>query len=138
MTTVIKPRIFDNGKREVTPEDDTSLSISERFAAFADAFDLDGVPAQVVERAKLNILDAIGIGLASTTYDFAHRTVTAMRGLGGEGDHAVIGLPLRLPLRDAALVNGTLIHGLDFDDTHSGGVIHASASAVPTMLGAGV
>lgn len=138
MTTVIKPRIFDNGKREVAPEDDTSLSISERFAAFADAFDLDGVPAQVVERAKLNILDAIGIGLASTTYDFAHRTVTAMRGLGGEGDHAVIGLPLRLPLRDAALVNGTLIHGLDFDDTHSGGVIHASASAVPTMLGAGV
>jgi 2-methylcitrate dehydratase PrpD len=43
-------------------------------------------------------------------------------------------LPLRLPPRDAALLNGILVHGLDFDDTHSGGVIHATASIWPTVL----
>ena len=43
-------------------------------------------------------------------------------------------MPLRLPLRDAAMVNGVLIHGLDFDDTHPSGVMHCSASAVPTMF----
>jgi 2-methylcitrate dehydratase PrpD len=32
------------------------------------------------------------------------------------------------------MVNGTLIHGLDFDDTHPSGIMHCSASAVPTML----
>ena len=46
-------------------------------------------------------------------------------------------MPARLPLRDAALVNGILVHGLDFDDTHSGGVIHATASVLPTVLAVG-
>jgi 2-methylcitrate dehydratase PrpD len=26
------------------------------------------------------------------------------------------------------------VHGLDFDDTHTGGVIHATASIWPTVL----
>jgi 2-methylcitrate dehydratase PrpD len=37
-------------------------------------------------------------------------------------------------MRDAVLVNGALIHGIDFDDTHLKGVIHPTASAAPTAL----
>ena len=69
-------------------------------------------------------------------YDFAHKAATAISGLGGEGPVPVIGLPLRLPARDAALLNGILVHGLDFDDTHTGGVIHATASLWPATLSA--
>jgi 2-methylcitrate dehydratase PrpD len=83
------------------------------------------------------MLDAVGIALASTGYDFAHRTLTAMRGLAGEGDTPVIGFPACLPMRDAALVNGVLIHGLDYDDTHTGGVVHPTASLLPTVLAVG-
>jgi 2-methylcitrate dehydratase PrpD len=114
-----------------------SGSISARLAAFASDIQLSDVPAKVVERAKLHILDCLGIGLASTGFDFGQRTINAVSGLAGQGDFPVIGTPIRLPIRDAVLVNGTLIHGLDFDDTHSGGVIHASASAVPTVMGLG-
>ena len=46
-------------------------------------------------------------------------------------------MDVRLTQRDSAHLNGTLIHGLDYDDTHSGAVVHTSASAVPTMLAAG-
>ena len=88
------------------------------------------------ERAKHLILDATGIALASGRYDFAHKAATAISGLGGEGRVPVIGLPLRLPPRDAALLNGILVHGLDFDDTHTGGVIHATASLWPAVLAA--
>ena len=98
---------------------------------------LDDVPAPVVERAKLHILDALGIGLAASRYDFSHKTLTAIQGLAGDGSYPVIGMPAALPLRDAAQMNGFLIHGLDYDDTHVGGVIHATASAVPTVLAAG-
>ena len=45
-----------------------------------------------------------------------------------------MGTTHRLPARDAALLNGLLMHGLDFDDTHSGAVIHCSTSAVPLIL----
>src|ERR1700730_14329029 len=119
------------------PEAVAASLIFDDLARFAGAFSTDRIPAAVTARAKHLTLDAAGIALASTTYDFAHRAMTAISGLAGSGDSAVIGMPARLPLRDAALVNGILVHGLDFDDTHSGGVIHATASVLPTVLAVG-
>lgn len=110
--------------------------ISKTLATFALDLRLDKVPAAVIERAKLHMLDAVGIALASGTEDFAHRIVNALAGLAGRGDYPVIGFPSRLPIRDAVLANGALVHGIDFDDTHSAGVIHVSASALPMALAA--
>lgn len=113
-------------------------NIAARLAAFAHDLRFDDIPAAVRERAKHHILDALGIALASTRFDFAHRTLSALQGLSGPGAVALFGLPARLPPRDAALMNGTLCHGLDFDDTHLGGVIHPTASAFPAALSAAV
>jgi len=117
----------------VTPTD----TVSQQFAHFAVGFDLANVPAPVIEYAKLCIADSIGIGFASHAYDFAPRSLDAITALAGTGNYPVIGTRLRLPPRDAALLNGLLIHGLDFDDTHSGAVVHCSTSAVPLMLAEG-
>ena len=119
------------------PESAAGSLISEDLAQFVGNFPIGDIPANVTARAKHFILDAVGIALASTTYDFAHRAMTAISGLVGSGDTVVVGMPARLPLRDAALINGILIHGLDFDDTHSGGVIHATSSVLPTVLAVG-
>lgn len=115
----------------------TDTTISSALARFASGLRHEDIPANVIERAKLHVLDCIGIGFASTGFEFGQRTLNALAGLAGEGPYPVLGTPLGLPLRDALLANGTLIHGLDFDDTHSGAVVHASASAVPVMLGVG-
>lgn len=115
----------------------TDATISTKLAAFAAELRFEDIPSAVVERAKLHFLDCIGIGLASSGFEFGQRTINALVGLAGAGPYPVLGTALGLPLRDAVLVNGTLIHGLDFDDTHAGGVIHASASAVPTVLAIG-
>lgn len=109
-------------------------TLAERIATFAADFSLDQVPEDVIEYACLCIADTIGIGFASHNYDFAGRSVGAIAGLAGAGDFPVVGTPLKLPVRDAALLNGLLMHGLDFDDTHTGAVIHASTSAVPLVL----
>ncbi len=119
------------------PEFIHQTPISDSLAAFARALGWADIPAPVVERAKLHILDALGIGLAASRYDYSHKTLTAMHGLAGEGPYPVIGMPARLPLRDAAQMNGFLIHALDFDDTHVAGVIHATCTAVSTLLGVG-
>ena len=42
-----------------------------------------------------------------------------------------------LPTTSAALANGTLIHGLDFDDTHIGAIYHATAPALAAALAVG-
>ena len=111
--------------------------IAAMLAEFACGLDDRAVPDRVMERARLHILDCIGIALASTGYDFGRKTLDSMRGLAGDGPSPVIGTDVRLPMRDAALVNGVLVHGLDYDDTHSDGVVHASASAFVAALAQG-
>ena len=106
------------------------------LARFAEEFRLDAVPAHVVARAKLSLLDSLGIGLASVGRDYADALADALAEIGGPGEFPVLGMGLKLSMRDAAHLNGTLIHGLDFDDTHSGAVVHTSASALPTALAA--
>ena len=93
----------------------------------------DAVPVAVRERAKHLILDSVGIALASTKYPFAAVSLSALEELGS-GNAAVIGIGRRLALRDAVLINGILTHGLDFDDTHTRGVIHATCSSFPCVL----
>ncbi len=113
-----------------------NVPISQTLAAFAARLQLSDVPAPVLERAKLHILDALGVAMASSTEDFAHRIVTGIAGIGGQGAYPVLGFACSLPMRDAVLANGALVHGIDFDDTHAAGVLHASSSALPMALAA--
>ncbi len=107
--------------------------ISETLAQFVHQLHYEDIPVQVRERAKDLMLDAIGIAFASTKFEFADK---ALAGLSffGKGERAVIGMPAKLALRDAAVMNGVLIHGLDYDDTHLEGVVHASASCFSCAL----
>jgi 2-methylcitrate dehydratase PrpD len=108
------------------------------LARFAARLRGEDIPAEVRRRAAHHLLDAVGIAFASSRMEFAHRTLTAVRGLGGAGEVPVIGMPAHLSPRDAAMVNGLLVHGLDFDDTHLGGVIHPTASVFPAVLSTGI
>jgi 2-methylcitrate dehydratase PrpD len=49
----------------------------------------------------------------------------------------VIGHGQCLGARDAASMNGVILHGLDFDDTHTGGIVHLSVSVLPAVLAVG-
>jgi 2-methylcitrate dehydratase PrpD len=112
--------------------------ISTQLAQYARGFTLHSIPADVRERAKHLMLDALGIGLASTQWDFSRVTLAGLRELAGPGgDVPVIGCGESLPLRDAVVMNAVLIHGLDYDDTHPAGVIHATTSVLPATLGLG-
>jgi 2-methylcitrate dehydratase PrpD len=108
--------------------------IAVSLARFAARLRFEDIPAPVRRRAHHLVLDSVGIALASTGFDFAEKTLGAMHALAGDGDAAVIGSSIRLPMRDAAFMNGFLIHGLDFDDTHTAGVLHGTCSIFPTAL----
>jgi 2-methylcitrate dehydratase PrpD len=114
-----------------------ALAPARRLAEFAASLAFDDIPKGVLHRGKLLILDALGCGLASNAYGFSDVAVAGAAALGGEGPCSVIGRNLRLPVRDAALVNGMLIHGLDFDDTHLNSIIHATAACLPCALSFG-
>src|SRR5262249_25926018 len=101
-----------------------SQAITSALATFTADLAGDDLPAVVRFRALHHMLDAAGIALAASRYDHPQRVLTAIRGLGTEGQVPVIGMPARLSARDAALINGYLCHSLDYDDTHVAGIIH--------------
>ena len=111
-------------------------TIAETLAQFAASHDYDTIPAPIREKARLHLLDSIGVALASTGFEFAQRAFEGLSALGG-GDYAAIGMPSRLSLRDAACMNGILVHGIEFDDASILGRIHPSAACVPAALAAG-
>ena len=111
--------------------------ISHRLAEFAAALRYDAIPPMVRSRAKRLVLDALGCGLAAKRFGFAQASLRAIRELAGTGPRAVLGHADRLPLRDAALANGILMHGLDYDDTHSEGVLHLTVAVLPAVLALG-
>lgn len=89
----------------------------------------DGAPQEVLSAARLHFLDAIGVGIAaSTVADNATWSQAATPGnailLGGGMAEAGA----------AAMINGALIHALEYDDTHIGSVVHGSAVAAPLAL----
>ena len=111
--------------------------VSRAIAEFAHGLRPGDVPAAVRERARYLILDAVGIALAAGREPYAARMRDGLASLGERGDATVIGVPAPMGLRDAAILNGALVHGLDFDDTHMRAVVHATAVSFPAALVAG-
>ena len=108
--------------------------LARAIAERALALKVDGVPQDVWDYLKLCLADAVGIAFASRHYDFAAKSLQSLDVLGSKGSASIIGQAGTVALRDAALMNGLLIHGLDYDDTHLASVMHCSASALPATL----
>ena len=109
-------------------------SPARAIARFAAAIRYGDIPTAVRERARVQILDGLGVGFAANAYPFADKAIAGVAALGGEGACTVVGRRERLPVRDAALANGILIHGLDFDDTHLESIVHATAACLACAL----
>ena len=96
------------------------------------------LPAPVAEAARRHLLDGLGTaiaaarsGAAAPAVDRRGRARRPARGDPPRPRRPGLGAPA------AALANGTLVHALDFDDTHAGGLVHATAVVLPAVLAVG-
>ena len=113
------------------------MKAAARIGEWTGSLAYEEIPADVVETAKLHLLDTLGCGLAAHALGVATEGRTAMAELGGAEQASVIGLDGALPAPNAAFANAMLCHGLDFDDTHSDSVAHISVVVCPASLAAG-
>ncbi|WP_104106793.1 MmgE/PrpD family protein [Nocardioides sp. 616] len=95
------------------------------------------VPVPVERAALRHLLDGLGNALAGLRSGAADPAVRVATGLGGPAESTVLGTSTRLSAPAAALANGTLVHALDFDDTHAGGLVHATAVVLPAAFAVG-
>jgi 2-methylcitrate dehydratase PrpD len=110
------------------------MMVGERLAHFAASVAERGLPADLRVDAARRVLDVIGNSLAATAVAPARAVRDMVARWGGPADATAIGYGLRVPAPAAALVNGTLAHALDFDDTHLPSVLHPSSPVVAAAL----
>jgi 2-methylcitrate dehydratase PrpD len=114
------------------------MDVTRQLAAFAAGLRYADVPHEVAERTKRLILDITGIIIrARHDAESTPSLIAAVEMLGlADGRCSVFGDARSYAAPAAALINGTLAHSLDFDDTHAEGSIHSSAPIVPAALAA--
>lgn len=112
--------------------------ITRQLANFAADYTYDDLPADVIERTKLLIFDITGVMVrARHDAESTSSMISAVERLGlASGSCSVLGDERGYSPTAAALVNGTLAHSLDFDDTHAAGSLHSSAPIVPAAIAA--
>jgi 2-methylcitrate dehydratase PrpD len=112
--------------------------ITRQLAEFVGGATYDGLPPEVRERAKALVLDLVGISVrARHDAESTPPMVAAAARLGlANGACTVIGDAAGYAPAGAAMLNGTLAHSLDFDDTHGAASLHPSAPIVPAAFAA--
>jgi 2-methylcitrate dehydratase PrpD len=103
------------------------MTLARELVRAARALAGTPLPEEVGTAARLHLLDAIGVGLAAagSPIGAAYRAYAADVAKGGPA--TVFGQANGASAADAALINGGLIHSLEFDDTHTASIAHGSA-----------
>src|SRR4029077_10411788 len=92
------------------------------------------LPAEVLERARYFLLDYLSVAIRGSRQDSAAAVRRMIQRTGAAGHATVMGSQIRTIPGFAALANGTAAHGIEQDDTHSGGSIHLGATMFSVAL----
>jgi len=114
------------------------MSITSELSAFVASTRLDALPPEVVARTRLLVLDLVGNSVrARHDAESTPALLAAVVALGlARGDAHVFADDATYSPAGAALVNATLAHSLDFDDTHAEAVVHPGSPVIPAALAA--
>jgi 2-methylcitrate dehydratase PrpD len=114
----------------------TQSSNSDTIAQFVESARTDPFPPQVIDAAKMCLVDWFGVALGAHQ-EGAGQTVRKIVSRWGTTGNAPMFFGGYTAPTAAALVNATLGHCLDYDDTHVGAVAHLSSPTWASTLAVG-
>jgi 2-methylcitrate dehydratase PrpD len=114
--------------------EEQSMSIASSLAERIAGVSYDTLPPEAVHWAKVAILDTVGCTLAGSTEPCAHIVERVTTGGASGGACLIFGTGRRTAPLDAALINGTASHALDYDDVSNTLGGHPSAPILPALF----
>ncbi|MGA9949822.1 MAG: MmgE/PrpD family protein [Xanthobacteraceae bacterium] len=114
---------------DALPKTATAECLAQKICAL----DAGKLPKAVREKCEELVIDVVGLAVTARNEDYVKAALSAC---DDDGPCTAIGHDRTLSAAAAAIVNGTAIHGEDFDDTFEGGPIHTGAVIVPAVLAA--
>jgi 2-methylcitrate dehydratase PrpD len=115
--------------------EDTNLTIN--LARFSSGLKYRDLPGSVILVTKQCILDGLGVTLAGSRNPLAAKLFSFVRSEGAIPQSTVLGFGDRLSPTQAALVNGSAAHALDYDDVLRPLHGHPTAAILPVVMALG-
>ncbi len=113
------------------------MKTTEKLVSFVQKTAYKDFSPEVIHQAKRCFLDLIGVALGGARQSVVQILIKTLRDTGGKPQATVLSHGFKTSILNAALINGTMAHALDFDDTHIGSIIHPSAPVIPAVLALG-
>ncbi|MBK1973746.1 MmgE/PrpD family protein [Campylobacter sp. TTU-622] len=110
---------------------------SEILADFIFNLKYENIPNVVIQRAKELMLDSLGTAIAASKEECVLNVFKTFENLSIEKNTSVWINDQKLDPIYATMLNGIASHMLDFDDTHTEAILHASAILTPLCLSYG-
>src|SRR5579885_1746130 len=104
------------------------------IAQFVSGLRYETIPAEVIARIKLLMLDAFGCALYGTALPWCRILRETLAAADTTQACRVWGTGEKLSAPHAALINGTLIQSFELDDVHRQGVLHVGAVTLPPLI----
>src|SRR6516162_562295 len=104
------------------------------IASFVSGFRYERIPADVLARIKLLVLDSLGCAIYGADLVWSRILRESLAELDDTKSACVWGTPDRLSAPHAVLVNGSLVQSFELDDVHRVGVLHVGAVTLPPIF----
>ncbi len=111
-----------------------TVSLSERFAAHVAGLKWEDLPPYAIERAKVFILDTLGVGVAGSSAFGAQELHQAAAGWGDGAQSVVWGRRGRMTAGSATFLNAFGVHCQEYDCVCEPAVLHPLATLLPAAL----
>src|SRR3954453_20980118 len=108
--------------------------VTPRLGQWVAGLTLGSMPADVLMHLKRCVLDSIGCGLYGSAPRWGRIPADTSIALSGSGTSSLFARKDKVSAADAALANGTAIHGFEIDDAHVSSSLHPGAVTWPASL----
>ena len=111
-----------------------SMEYTRKLAEFCAGVSLERLPAEVVDKAKLCILDFFANVYGSLELEAVSGVVSYIRSLGGPETATALGCGFKTGIHNAAFLNGTTAEAIEGQDGLRFGGNHPGTAVIPAAL----
>jgi 2-methylcitrate dehydratase PrpD len=110
------------------------MNETRQLAKFCTELRLDNIPAEVIHKAKLCLLDYVANIYGSLELDAVKSVVSYMRSIGGDGATTALGCGFKTGMLSAAFINGTTAESIEAQDGLRLGGNHPVCAVMPSAF----
>ncbi len=113
---------------------DKAPEVSRALAEYVAGIQFQRLPEAAVHAFRRALLDYVTCAVSGSRMEPTLQVLDYLRSWDRSSEACVVASQARLACPNAAFVNGTSTHGLDFDDGYTQGSVHPAGAIFPALL----